>query len=183
MKTLLFLFVLATLSVYCLPLNRNSSFSTLREPARIILRDSALAITLEATRSGADWVISSGNPGNYLCAVAKTAFNLSPAGSFQAITLVFAPSFEKGALAGVAPAEGNLKIPVGVVYALEGQLDGVYSLKAEEKHTCTSAPCSCCDFVKREDGTIKGCKCIFDNDCQHHPGDSNRCDHTVTTGG
>lgn len=48
-------------------------------------------------------------------------------------------------------------------------------------HTCTGAPCSCCGFSKRGNGTIKGCFCADgETGCLRHMGELSKCNHTVS---
>lgn len=178
MKNLLFLSTLALAGVY------SFSFMPLRidagknfDPAIVILTDSARSAEIHCAKNGNTWTVSSGSAETYLdqIAVSLGKTDLYP---FIDIRLEFAPDFSAGSLTGFGVAPDGKKAPVGVVFlsgATSGQTLTMYN---EEEHRCTAAPCSCCEFIKR-DGRIIGCKCGAGPECPASAED--RCNHTVKT--
>ena len=182
MEKALVFFALALSGICCLGTMKPAPVRNTDNPTLMILVDAARSVTLQSTESGGVWVISSGNPGAYLATVAHRVFGRSNIGNFQDITIAFDSTFSKGTLTGTGfDADGN-KVPVGVEYNLRSQSAGTNTYQSTTAHACTGAPCSCCDFIKNADGTIKGCKCTFDHDeCQWHEGSKNVCNHSLSS--
>lgn len=182
MKKALVFFTLALSGICCLAIMKPAAARNTDNPTLMILFDSARSVALQSTENGGVWVISGGNPGAYLATVAYRVFGRSDIGNYQDITIVFDSTFSKGTLTGTGfDANGN-KVPVGVEYNLTSQSAGTNTYQYAVAHSCTGAPCSCCDFIKNADGTIKGCKCTFDSEeCQWHEGSKHVCNHSLST--
>ncbi|MCC6460729.1 MAG: hypothetical protein IT260_09695 [Saprospiraceae bacterium] len=146
------------------------------EPTTIVLEDNELSISLSCTKSGGAWVVTQGSAAAYLSQVGS-ALNQGVSTSYQGIQLVFAADYSSGSLSGYATNPTGNRVPVGVEYVRNVQNGDVVVFKDDKKHTCTGAPCSCCDFVKDDSGGIKGCKCLGENDC--HITADNQCNHVV----
>ena len=149
---------------------------TRTEPTTIVLEDNELSINLTYTKSGGAWVVSQGSASGYLSQVAN-ALDQDISTVFQDIRLVFAADYSKGSLSGYATNSAGNRVPVGVEYVRKAKNGDVVVFKDDKKHSCTGAPCSCCDFVKDNSGGIKGCKCLGENDC--HITANDQCNHKV----
>lgn len=178
MKNLIFFSAIALTGVYCFsfitpsPGARKNS-----EPVVIILTDSARSAGIHCEKTGNVWTVSSGSAETYLDQIA-VSLGKTDMYSFIGIRPEFAPDFSAGSLTGFGVTPDGKKVPVGVAFksgATSGQTLTMYS---DEEHSCTAAPCSCCEFIKRE-GRILGCKCGADPECQASAQD--RCNHTIKT--
>lgn len=151
-------------------------------PLLVILQDTSRTTTLQYTRNGSTWTVTSGDPDAYLAALAGQIFGVVNVESFQNSIIEFDSTYSTATLSAIWSDTNGNSMPAGVEFAFVSQLsDATFTYQYSEAHNCAGAPCSCCIFVKNEDGTIKGCKCdTVDHDCQIHPG-PNRCNHSVST--
>ncbi|MCB0535673.1 MAG: hypothetical protein H6574_01845 [Lewinellaceae bacterium] len=168
-------------SICCLT-SLNSSKHQFDPPSQVILQDTSRNTTLQFTKNGSTWAITSGDQDTYLAAIADQIFGVVNVGSFQNSTIEFDSSYTIAIISAVCSDTNGKSVPIGVEFAFISQsANTAFTYQFAEAHTCTGAPCSCCVFVKNEDGTIKGCKCdTVDHDCQLYSG-PNRCNHSVST--
>ncbi len=171
-----------TLSNVCCLTSLKSSRHLSDDPSVVILQDTSRNTTLQFTQNGSMWTVTSGDPDAYLAAIAGQVFGVVNAGSFQNSVLEFDSGFTRATLSTLYNDANGNRIPLGVEFACVSQSAGAtFTYQYAEAHTCTGAPCSCCEFLKNEAGKVTGCKCSFVNhDCQTHEG-PNRCNHTVST--
>ena len=179
MKKVILVFSIALIGIYCFSFVKSETTKK-QVRALILLQDSGLSTTLQATLNGADWEITGGDASGYLSTVAYSVFGQSTTGTFQTIKLTFNSTYTKGTLTGIGTDPNGGNVPIGIEYAFISQDGGTLRMGDTEKHSCAGVNCPCCDFIKRDDGTIKGCKCDYqDHDCRF-PNGTGSCNHTVT---
>lgn len=180
MKNSIILSFVALVSVYCFSFVNRSAVKPDDTPTLILLQDSDLSTTLQATPNGDGWEISGGNAGAYLSSVGNAVFGQATPGGFQDIKIEFNADFTKGTLTGIGTDQNGARVPIGVQYEVLSQSGATLTMGDTEKHSCAGVNCPCCSFLKREDGTIKGCKCeTEDHDCRF-PSGVGSCNHSVS---
>ena len=183
------LFLVCSISLLCLCSYKHPSLSnppkwtTISEPTVIKLVDSKNAVTIECTKSGNKWVVTNtAQAAAYLKAVAEKTFKVSNLSTVQNMEVDFDSLYTIGALVGMGSWENGPNFPIGIQYERTtnppGYPAGLVTMGASEIHSCTGAPCECCDFLK-DKGKINGCQCVEKHLCIKQSGD--RCNHTVTT--
>lgn len=150
-------------------------------PTTIMLVDSALATTIQCTKSGSIWSVTAATStvAAYLARIGKDVFNNDSITNFQEIEVQFDSLGTEGSLSGVGTKDGS-NVPIGVNYSFSSSSASgdVFFLISTDKHTCKGHKCECCVFSK-EHHKIVGCACRTWDPCLDRKG--NRCDHTITT--
>ncbi len=180
MKKLLFVFTLLLSGICCFPFiqSKGRPAST---PAIILLQDTDHSTTLQASRNGEGWEITGGDAGRYLSAIARSALDKPDLANFQEIKIVFDKQYTMGTLSGKGTDPKGMMVPVGVQYKKVTQSGEKMTMTDTYKHTCSAVGCACCDFIRREDGSILGCKCRNEADCPVSDKERAYCGHTITT--
>ncbi|MEQ1745602.1 MAG: hypothetical protein ABMA02_09260 [Saprospiraceae bacterium] len=142
----------------------------------INLVDSTLSVTLQATLSGSTWIVNDASVSSYLSQVALASFSKTLS-NFQSISVTVASDYSFAILEGKASDDSGSQHPVGVEYQLTGGGGTTAEFASKDKHTCTGAPCSCCNF-KYLNRQVVGCEC-YQVSCRVEQG--GKCNHTVST--